>query len=564
MWDRFLKMTINGADYKKMVVSAANALENEKERINKLNVFPVPDGDTGANMSQTMSSVKEGLKSFSGSISDCAEKVASLLLRAARGNSGVILSIFFRGMAKELKGQEEIDSPQIAEAFKTGADEAYKAIVDPKEGTMLTVMRECGEKAKVESEKFKGNVEGMLSYISNVASETLAKTPEMLPVLKQANVVDAGGSGFVEVINGMLAALKNNPVESKHADTDKPSDAADFSSFNTEAITFPYCTECIVEKSEEFRHENSAGEFMKFITSCGDSAVFVEDEEIIKVHVHTSDPGAVISEAIKYGSLFTVKIENMRLQHTELAKQAEAEEAVESEIVEEEENEDELPPITKRYGFIAVANGKGVRETFFSLGVDTVVVGGQTMNPSTENMIDAINRTPAENVFIFPNNKNIYLVAKQAAEQEERKSVFVIPTVSVPQGITAMIAYNPDAEPEENIEAITEAIKTVKTFTVTYAARSSSFDGHKIKRGQTLGLVENKVKYITDSHEECILSMLPHMEDNEYITIYYGKGVKQEDAEHIVELMREKLGNDKDIILINGGQPVYRYIISAE
>ncbi len=550
-------MTINGNEYKEMMVSAANALDNEKARINKLNVFPVPDGDTGSNMSQTMNAVHEGLDHFDGSVSECADQTSKVMLRAARGNSGVILSLFFRGMSKGLKNKEEMDAKDVADAFTQGTDEAYRAVMDPKEGTILTVMRECAEKARDAADRFGGNVEGMFSYLAKVAKDALAKTPEMLPVLKQANVVDAGGSGFVEILDGMVAALRKQPVKSANGGqkAEAPSGEADFASFDTASITFPYCTECIVTKSAEFAHEGAAGDFKAYIMGCGDSAVFVEDDEIIKVHVHTDNPGGVLSEAIKYGSLYTVKIENMRNQHTELSGGAPA---------EAEEPAEELPPITKKYGFIAVANGKGVRQTFFDLGVDTVVIGGQTMNPSTENMIDAINKTPAEYVFIFPNNKNIYLVAKQAAEQETRKTVYVIPTTSVPQGISAMIAYNPDSEPDEILASIDEATKSVKTFAVTYAARNSTFDGHKIKRGQTLGLIENKMKYVEDSHEACICAMLPHMEDASYITVYYGKGVKEEDAEAMAELMRAELGADKDIVLINGGQPVYRYIISAE
>ncbi|MBQ9116114.1 MAG: DAK2 domain-containing protein, partial [Clostridia bacterium] len=402
---------LDGDVYRDMVVSAANALENEKDEINNLNVFPVPDGDTGVNMSLTMSPARNELKGFKGSVADVSDKVAKTFLRAARGNSGVILSSFFKGMAKGFKDCVVADASSVAHAFKQGVDTAYKAVMTPTEGTILTVMRACADKAMERiSEKnpeTAGDIEELFTEMLEVAGDTLAKTPDMLPALKQANVVDAGGSGFVAVLEGMLAALKKQPISAKTTEAMEEvarRSSADFTQFETENIVFPYCTECIVTKAEEYAEEGSAEELHRFVMAAGDSAVFVEDSDIIKIHVHTSDPGRVLSEAIKYGSLFTVKVENMKNQHTGL-------------IAEHEKQEDKIAvPISadpeKPYGFVSVCSGTGIRAVFTDLGVDNIVIGGQTMNPSTDDMLKAIALTPAETVYVLPNNSNIYLVAK--------------------------------------------------------------------------------------------------------------------------------------------------------
>lgn len=555
---------IDGDMYRDMVVSAANALENEKDEINNLNVFPVPDGDTGVNMSMTMSPARGELKELKGTVSDVSDKAAKTFLRAARGNSGVILSSFFRGMAKGFKDCIEADAAHIAAAFKQGVDTAYKAVMTPTEGTILTVMRACADKAMERiAEKnpdSASDVEDLFTSMLEVAGNTLAQTPEMLPALKQANVVDAGGSGFVAVLEGMLAALKKHPITSSSSasvsDEGSRRSSADFTQFSTENIVYPYCTECIVTKSEQYSEEGSASALHEFIMNAGDSQVFVEDTDIIKIHVHTSDPGSVLSEAIKYGSLFTVKVENMRNQHTGLI--ASYEKQVSTPI-----SHPSAAPI-KQFGFVSVCSGVGIRAVFTDLGVDSIVVGGQTMNPSTEDMLKAIASTPAETVFVLPNNSNIYLVAKAAAELTADKRVEVIRTVSVPQGFAAMLAFNEELSAEDNRSAMESAIASTVTASMTYAAHDSTFDGKKIKLGQILGLVENKVKYVTDTREECLIQLASAVKKSDIITIYYGEDVTKAEAERAAELISDKVNPYAEISVIDGGQPVYGYIISGE
>ncbi len=555
---------IDGDMYRDMVVSAANALENEKDEINNLNVFPVPDGDTGVNMSMTMSPARGELKELKGTVSDVSDKAAKTFLRAARGNSGVILSSFFRGMAKGFKDCIEADAAHIAAAFKQGVDTAYKAVMTPTEGTILTVMRACADKAMERiAEKnpdSASDVEDLFTSMLEVAGNTLAQTPEMLPALKQANVVDAGGSGFVAVLEGMLAALKKHPITSSSSasasDEGSRRSSADFTQFSTENIVYPYCTECIVTKSEQYSEEGSASALHEFIMNAGDSQVFVEDTDIIKIHVHTSDPGSVLSEAIKYGSLFTVKVENMRNQHTGLI--ASYEKQVDSPI-----SHPSAAPI-KQFGFVSVCSGVGIRAVFTDLGVDSIVGGGQTMNPSTEDMLKAIASTPAETVFVLPNNSNIYLVAKAAAELTADKRVEVIRTVSVPQGFAAMLAFNEELSAEDNRSAMETAIASTVTASMTYAAHDSTFDGKKIKLGQILGLVENKVKYVTDTREECLIQLASAVKKSDIITIYYGEDVTKAEAERAAELISDKVNPYAEISVIDGGQPVYGYIISGE
>jgi len=551
---------IDGDTYRDMVTSAANALDNEKEEINNLNVFPVPDGDTGINMSLTMSPARGELKSFKGTVADVSNEVAKMFLRAARGNSGVILSSFFRGMAKELKDCVEADAKKIASAFKRGVEAAYKAVMTPTEGTILTVMKACADKAMAKMEaspELSDDLDELFSEMLEVAGETLSKTPDMLPALKQANVVDAGGSGFVAVLHGMLAALRNQPVEAKEPDASSTTRGqADFSQFATEDITFPYCTECIVTKSKEFEGEGMCEELHSFIMTMGDSVVFVEDSDIIKLHVHTDDPGKVLSEAVKYGMFYTVKIENMKNQHSGLI-------ATHEEAKEEPETIVSVPA-EKKYGFVSVCSGTGIKAVFTDLGVDKIVTGGQTMNPSTDDMLKAIAATPAEVVFVLPNNSNIYLVAKTAAEMTTDKRVEVLRTVSVPQGVSALFAFNEDATPEENRASMEERIAATKTASVTYAAHDSTFDGKKIQSGQMLGLVENKVKFVTDTREECLRNVADAVKKSSIITVYYGEDVTAEEAEKAVEIITECVNPYAEITLIDGGQPVYAYIISGE
>ncbi|MBR2474580.1 MAG: DAK2 domain-containing protein [Clostridia bacterium] len=552
--------TLDGDTYRDMITSAAYALDNDKEEINNLNVFPVPDGDTGINMSLTMSPAREELKSFSGNVSEVSSEVAKTFLRAARGNSGVILSSFFRGMAKGLKDCVEADTKTIASAFKNGVDMAYKAVMTPTEGTILTVMRACAETAiermDADPDAF-GNLDELFSTMLEVAGETLAKTPDMLPQLKQANVVDAGGSGFVAVLQGMLAALRHHPVQPKDPSAvSTVRKQADFTQFATEDITFPYCTECIVNKYKEFEGEEKCEELHSFVIGMGDSVVFVEDYDIVKIHVHTDDPGKVLSEAVKYGSFYTVKIENMKNQHTGLIATHE-DSAEESDGIV-------FVPAEKKYGFVTVCSGAGIKSVFTDLGADKIVTGGQTMNPSTDDMLKAICATPAEVVFVLPNNKNIFLAAKTAAELVEDKRVEVINTVSIPQGVSAMFAFDEDATPEENREAMEARIADTKTASITYAAHDSTFDGKKIRLGQMLGLVENKVKFVTDTREECLALIADTVKKSSIITVYYGEDVTKEEAEKAVDIIAETINPYADITLVDGGQPVYAYIISGE
>lgn len=552
---------IDGDVYRDMVTSAANALDNEKDEINNLNVFPVPDGDTGINMSLTMSPARNGeLKGFKGTVADVSDKVAKTFLRAARGNSGVILSSFFKGMAKELKGTVEADAAKIATAFKHGVDSAYKAVMTPTEGTILTVMKACADKAmeriSKENPDTADDIEELFTSMLEVAGETLAKTPEMLPALKQANVVDAGGSGFVAVLEGMLAALKNEPVEAKNVPDLGVNKQADFSKFATEDITFPYCTECIVTKSKEYEGEGTVDALHDFVMKAGDSVVFVEDSDIIKIHVHTDDPGKVLSEAVKYGYFYTVKVENMKNQHSGLIATYEEKKEEKAEIVS--------APAEKPYGFVSVCSGNGIKAVFSDLGVDKLVTGGQTMNPSTDDLLKAIAATPAETVFVLPNNSNIYLVAKAAAELTKDKRVEVIKTVSVPQGVSAMFAFSEELSVEENRAAMEKKVSETQTASITYAAHDSTFDGKKIKTGQMLGLVENKVKYVTDTRDECLSLVADAVKKNSIITVYYGEDVTAEEAEKAIDIITERVNPYAEVTLVDGGQPVYAYIISGE
>lgn len=552
---------INGAIYRGMIESAANALENDKERINDLNVFPVPDGDTGVNMSLTMTPAREPNDDFQGTIHHVASLMSRAFLRSARGNSGVILSSFFRGVSKGLRECTEADAPKIAAAFKVGVEAAYRSVMTPTEGTILTVMRACAEKAaeimEGQANAAKEDIEALFTEMLAAAEDMLAKTPDMLPALKQANVVDAGGSGFVAVLGGMLSALRGEPVAlNAPASSDGTNKQADFSKFATEDITFPYCTECIVTKDKKFEGEGNAEELHSFIMSVGDSVVFVEDVDIIKLHVHTDDPGRVLSEAVKYGMFYTVKIENMKNQHSGLIEEQKEEKAEDNGIVS--------VPAEKPYGFVSVCSGEGIKSVFSDLGVDKIVTGGQTMNPSTDDMLRAIAATPAETVFVLPNNSNIYLVAKTAAELTKDKRVEVLKTVSVPQGVSAMFAFSEELSPEENRAEMEKRIAETNTASITYAAHDSNFDGKKITMGQMLGLVENKVKYVTDTREECLALVSDAVKKKSIITVYYGEDVTEQEAEKAVEIISANVNPYAEVTLIPGGQPVYAYIISGE
>ncbi len=552
---------IDGEKFQKMVASAANSLDSEKTEINNLNVFPVPDGDTGINMSLTMKPARE-IQVEAGPLSECAGRVANRLLRAARGNSGAILSLFFRGMAKSFEGKETADTHDIAHAIRSGTNEAYRAVSKPAEGTILTVMRGTAEIAEAESEQYRGNPEAFFERLVASAEQVLEQTPEMLPVLKQANVVDAGGQGFVTMLKGMLASLKGHDVAAVESSEESTSESADFGEFDTESITFAYCTECIVGKSDEFRGEGSAEGFKTTISPLGDSMVFIDDEEIIKVHIHTNDPGRVLSEAVKYGALETVKIENMKRQHSALTSAGESAKKPESVI---------LPP-DKDFGFVSVCLGDGTANIFRELGVQEIVTGGQTMNPSTDDLLRAIKKTRGREVFVLPNNKNIIMVAKQAADiiaaeaeedPENARRVIVMETRSVPEGMAALLVFDETATAEDNAAAMAEAFSVVHTLSVTRAVKDAAIDGLSIKAGEYMGLCDRKIGYTGTDYEIIILEMLRNFPDASFMTVLWGDEVSEEAAKIIFEKMKAVVPN-AECNLLHGGQPLYDFVISVE
>jgi len=542
-----------------MLLCANAALEENKQRINELNVFPVPDGDTGTNMSLTMNSaaIELGRKQTDtvGAVADCA---ASALLRGARGNSGVILSLLFRGIAKSLKGRENANAAEFAAAVSAGVDAAYKAVMKPAEGTILTVSR-LGAQAAVEFAKESTDFEAMLEALLAAAREALADTQNINPVLRRAGVVDAGGEGFVLVMDAMLGYLQGRtaaPVTAAApAAAAAPKEGADFSEFDTGEITFGYCTEFIVA-----RENNKSPELLRsFLNNLGDCVVVVDDDEIIKVHVHTNVPGEVLTEALTYGPLQTVKIENMRNQHTALSG-SDAPAAPEAEA----ESEPTVAAPEKQFGVVAVSAGEGMADLFRELGVDRVVTGGQTMNPSTEDILTEVNKTPAEVVFVLPNNKNIIMAAQQCIPLSDKK-VIVIPTKTVPQGITAMLSFDP-ASAEDVIEAeMSAAIESVHTAQVTYAARDSDFDGHDIHKGEYLALMDGALLGSNADLDKVLLTIADAATDldPEIVSIYYGEDVKADAAQRAAELIGGRLPMS-DVNVVDGGQPVYYYMISFE
>ena len=544
-----------------MLLCANAALEENKQRINELNVFPVPDGDTGTNMSLTMNSaaIELGRKQTDtvGAVADCA---ASALLRGARGNSGVILSLLFRGIAKSLKGRENANAAEFAAAVSAGVDAAYKAVMKPAEGTILTVSR-LGAQAAVEFAKESTDFEAMLEALLAAAREALADTQNINPVLRRAGVVDAGGEGFVLVMDAMLGYLQGRtaaPVTAAApAAAAAPKEGADFSEFDTGEITFGYCTEFIVA-----RENNKSPELLRsFLNNLGDCVVVVDDDEIIKVHVHTNVPGEVLTEALTYGPLQTVKIENMRNQHTAFSG-SDAPAAPEAEPTPEAEPAVAAPE--KQFGVVAVSAGEGMANLFRELGVDRVVTGGQTMNPSTEDILTEVNKTPAEIVFVLPNNKNIIMAAQQCIPLSDKK-VIVIPTKTVPQGITAMLSFDP-ASAEDVIEAeMSAAIESVHTAQVTYAARDSDFDGHDIHKGEYLALMDGALLGSNADLDKVLLTIADAATDldPEIVSIYYGEDVKADAAQHAAELIGGRLPMS-DVNVVDGGQPVYYYMISFE
>ena len=546
-------MRIDAKTLLALFVSGANALDNYKDEINNMNVFPVPDGDTGINMTLTLSAVRKMSDEEVTSLKACAQRAQDLIMRSARGNSGAILSLFFRGFYKALKYVESIGVAEMTIALRSASEQAYRAVQNPSEGTILTVMRRCAEAAEDALEQRKFNDDTFVeffAYLVDVAHNALNETPEMLPVLKEVGVVDAGGAGFVAMLYGMLAALREDPVERiDEAEADEKM-AADFSEFDTANITFPYCTECVLDKAEEFYGEGKADAVREYVCTIGDSVVFIEDENIIKLHVHTDHPGLVLEKVGAYGMFASVKIENMRNQHSALV----------SGKVEEKE---QVVAPENEFGFVSVCMGEGITSTFKDLGADNVIHGGQTMNPSTQNIIDAIRMTPAKNVFVLPNNKNIYLVAQQAAKLVSDRHVEVLNTKSVPQGISAMIAFNPEGSLEENLEGMNAAIGGVTSMSITHAIRNTTIDGEKIENGQMLGLVNGSIECVADSTLECLEMLCDKMTDAAFITIFYGADISEEEAKNAEELVSSKT-IDTEIVMVSGGQPLYDFIISVE
>ena len=538
--------TIDGIQFKQMVLHGAAAITLQKQKINDLNVFPVPDGDTGTNMSLTIGTAAVELKKGDQpNLGQTASTTASALLRGARGNSGVILSLLFRGISKALKGHEECDGTLWAHALKEGVDAAYKAIMKPTEGTILTVARLAASKAATAARE-----NNYLEFVHEAAiaeaKVALADTVNQNPVLKKAGVVDAGGKGWLFALEAMLSALRGEDIAAPEG-TVEVKEQADFSDFADEDITFTYCTEFIVSREGDSNPED----LRAFLNELGDSLVLVDDDEIIKVHVHTNDPGAALHEAVKYGSFVTVKIENMRLQHTE-------------KVMSEQELAPKIAEPEKPIGVVSVCAGSGLADVFSNLGVDGIISGGQTMNPSTQDILEAVNKVPAETVLVLPNNKNIIMAAQQVDELTP-KHVVVIPSKTVPQGVTAMLNFNPEGTVEENTEAMTESLSTVDTMQITYAARNSDFDGHDIHEGDYLAIYGSSLFGTSQDIKVLLRALAEKVRDSgkEFITIYYGEDIKEKHAQKTADLF-SNICPHADVNLLRGGQPVYYYMISAE
>ena len=555
--------SVDGKTLAGMLIHASACLNAEKQKINELNVFPVPDGDTGTNMSLTISTAAAELRQKKPTTVEKAAAVcASAMLRGARGNSGVILSLIFRGFSRAMKDKTEMDGIDLADALNAGVIAAYKAVMKPAEGTVLTVSRLAGERAGRAAEE-NSAFEYVLESSIERAREALADTINQNPVLKKAGVVDAGGMGFVVILQGMLDELRGVAAPSED-EADKPAqDKADFGSLADEEITFTYDTVFIVRRTGG----KPLDEYRAWLETMGDSLVIGEGDEEFKVHVHTDEPGVVLTKAAEFGTLELAKIENMRTQRDELAagKQAQSTDDLEAVEAELEDMEHQSAAPEKKYGFVAVAAGEGLAKVFYDLGVDGVISGGQTMNPSTEDILKQIKKTPAEIVYVLPNNKNIIMAAQQCVDLVEDKKVIVMPAKTVPQGISAMIAVNPDGDEAENTAAMEEAMSLVTTMEVTYAARDSEFDGQAIHAGDYLLLVDNQL-FGTEKDLHTALDKLAQASKEragEFISIFYGEGVDPDQAEQALALFQTACP-DAEITMLEGGQPVYHYLISVE
>lgn len=557
---------IKGSQLRDAFISGANSISNCRQQVDALNVFPVPDGDTGTNMSMTINAAKRELETLKDdpTVEQVSKKAASALLRGARGNSGVILSLLFRGFSKGLEGKEEADAKDIAHALSLGVSAAYKAVMKPTEGTILTVARLASEHAQQVAQQEEVTEVMMWKEILSAAEDALAQTPEMLPVLKKAGVVDAGGQGFVEIWKGMLSVIENEQIipseeEAQAAPKEKKAHGV-AAEFNEEDIHFCYCTEFIINKEHPDADPLS---LRAYLESIGDCVVVVDDEEIIKCHVHTNEPGNAIQAALKLGYLTNMKIDNMKEQHGDNNKlvdlEAEGQPAFPYKAVDPD----------KEYGFVAIAAGEGVKQLFVDLGVDNVVSGGQTMNPSTDDILSAIHATAAKRVFVLPNNKNIIMAAEQAANLADRK-VDVLQTRTIPQGLSAMLAFDPEADRKQNVTNMVQAYERVGTGSVTFAARDSDYEGHKIKKGELLALENGKMSFVDTDLKKTVVKLTHNLtkkspnKDASFVTLIYGEDVAEDEAEEIREAVAERLGDSAEVVLIAGKQPVYYFIISVE
>lgn len=548
-------MEISGKLLRDSIISGANNMANHKTAVDELNVFPVPDGDTGTNMTMTISNALPELRRMSDdiSVSSAAETAASAMLRGARGNSGVILSLLFRGISRGLSGKATASGADFADALTKGVESAYKSVMKPTEGTVLTVSREAAEAAVAKAAETDELSEIFLALL-NAGEESLKRTPELLPALKKAGVVDAGGMGFLTIMRGMFAVIEGGEIIQSEEAGEKPpvvvsSNAA--GSYETD-IEFTYCTEYIVLKKEGC---GDAVKLRAYLESIGDSVVVVDDDNIIKVHVHTEHPGNAIEKGITFGSLVNLKIENMKEQHKNQTEK----------VALKQKNKPAPVPPEKDYGFVAVVNGEGLEEMFLELGADSIVRGGQTSNPSTEDILEAIGQTPARTVFVLPNNKNIIMAAEQAARLADR-DVVVLQTRFIPQGIAALLAFDSTLGAEENSAAMTEAFDRVETGMVTFAVRDSEVNDRKIRRGDILGMENGRLTVVERDLEKTLCKLAKRLMKSEAtcVTVFYGAEVSEEEAERAFEALKARLGNDVEIVLANGGQPIYYYIVSVE
>ena len=552
---------ITGLLFRDSIISAANNISNSRQAVDALNVFPVPDGDTGTNMSMTITAAAKEMATLADdcTIEEASSKCASALLRGARGNSGVILSLIFRGFSKGFRGLESAGAKDLANALKEGVDAAYKAVMKPTEGTILTVVRLASEAAQ-EMAKIQDDPLEVGFAALTAAKEALAKTPELLPVLKKAGVVDAGGQGLVLVFEGMESVWRNGvivqPLDgSGVTPVSMPSKSTVANA--SDDIKFGYCSEFLIEKNDSAKEKDPL-KLRAYLESIGDCVVVVDDSSIIKVHVHSNEPGNVIQAGLKYGQLINIKIYNMRYQHANAdVGVKDGEKPVEPEVCEPE----------NEYGFVAVCAGSGLEELFSDIGADTIVSGGQTMNPSTDDILSAIEKTPAKVVYVLPNNKNIIMAAEQAGPMAKDRDVRVLPTKTIPQGISAMLSFDETASADENQMNMISAFENVETAQVTFAARDSEVDGKPIKKGEIMGLCNGKIKFIGESVTDIAIKSTQKLfkkGEHSLITIIFGEGASEEDATIVEEALSKKFGNDVEISIVNGNQPIYYFIISVE